>query len=33
MQKIFGGLFGVLWGGICYEAGKVSQKQQKEDFS
>ncbi len=29
MQKIFGGLFGLFWGGLCYEAGKVSQKQQK----
>lgn len=31
--KVIAGLLGLLWGGVCYEAGKVSQQEKNEDFS
>jgi len=31
--KIIGGLFGLLFGGVCFEAGRISQREQKDDYS
>jgi hypothetical protein len=32
-SKIFGTFFAIIWGGICYQGGRISEQQKKDDYS
>lgn len=32
-SKLFGTFFAIIWGGICYQGGKISEQQKKDDYS